>query len=86
MIFLPAGESLVSDTAPPGTSYNSSTGIWTIGNLAKGATDTLTLTARINDPSLAALTNTAMVSGNQFDSNTSNNTASDTDSVWRWRI
>jgi len=70
---LPAGESFVSDTAPAGTSYNSSTGIWTIGNLAKGATDTLTLTARINDPSLAALTNTAMVSGNQFDSNTSNN-------------
>ena len=77
---LPAGEALVSDTASAGA-YNSMTGVWTIGNLANGASDTLTVTAQINDASLASLTNTATVSGNQSDPNGSNNSASDMDSV-----
>ena len=33
---LPAGESFVSNTAPAGTTYNSTNGFWTIGSLPNG--------------------------------------------------
>ncbi len=44
---LPAGLTFVSATPAPGTSYNSGTGVWTVGNLASGASTTLTITATV---------------------------------------
>jgi uncharacterized repeat protein (TIGR01451 family) len=73
---LPAGLTFVTDTASQGT-YNSSTGLWTIGTLPSGATPvTLNLTADVATP--GAKTNTATVTGDQYDPNLGNNTASAT--------
>ncbi len=70
---LPAGLSFVSATPSQG-SYDSATGLWTIGALANGAQATLTMTAQVL--SAGALSNTATKSaGDQFDPNTSNNAA-----------
>ncbi len=44
---LPAGVSFVSATGSNGSTLNSSTGIWTIGNLAAGAVRTLTITLTV---------------------------------------
>jgi uncharacterized repeat protein (TIGR01451 family) len=44
---LPTGYTYVSDTPSVGT-YNSGTGVWTVGNLANGASETLTITATAN--------------------------------------
>ena len=77
---LPAGLTYVSSTASVG-SYNSGTGIWTVGNLASGATPpTLQITARIDV--LGSLTNTAQVSASNQpdpDSTPNNNVAAEDD-------
>jgi len=70
---LPSGFSFSSSSATTG-SYSSSTGVWTIGSMANGATATLTITA--NTTAVATLTNTATVASSTFDPNTSNNSAS----------
>jgi uncharacterized repeat protein (TIGR01451 family) len=44
---LPTGYTYVSDTPSVGT-YNSGSGVWTIGNLANGANATLIITATVN--------------------------------------
>jgi len=44
---LPAGVSFVSAIGSNGSTFNSSTGIWTIGNLAAGAARTLTITLTV---------------------------------------
>ncbi|MHC4511735.1 MAG: DUF11 domain-containing protein, partial [Planctomycetota bacterium] len=44
---LPTGYTYVSDTPSVGT-YNSGTGVWTIGNLANGASANLIITATVN--------------------------------------
>jgi uncharacterized repeat protein (TIGR01451 family) len=44
---LPAGLTFVSANAASGTSFNSSSGVWTIGNLASGASKSLTMVATI---------------------------------------
>ena len=44
---LPAGLSLVNSSATTGA-YNESTGLWTIGTVAAGSDETLTLTALVN--------------------------------------
>ncbi|MBP6385482.1 MAG: DUF11 domain-containing protein, partial [Pseudarcicella sp.] len=44
---LPSGYEYVSHTAPAGTTYNPSTGIWTIGTLISGQNLNLTITARV---------------------------------------
>lgn len=65
---LPAGLKFVSTDG----NYNSTTGIWTVGNLASGATAILHIVAQ----AIAAntqLTNTAVIGGNQTDTNSSNN-------------
>ena len=64
------GYSYVSSTATMG-SYNSSTGIWTIGNLNDGASAVLTVTAKV----LAAgnYVNTAVIQGSGIDTNAVNN-------------
>src|SRR5205085_1583863 len=56
---LPAGVSFVSATASQG-SYNSATGVWTVGTVSPGTPQTLTLTARVTDPGVSA--NTVAVS------------------------
>ncbi len=73
---LPAGLTFVSDTASQG-SYNSTTGLWTIGTLPSGAAP-VTLTLIANVATAGAKTNTATVTGGQYDPNLSNNTASAT--------
>jgi len=70
---LPAGLAYVSDVASTG-SYNSATGVWTIGALADGATATLAITATVNR--LESQVNQATSSGQgQQDPKGSNNTA-----------
>ena len=43
LISLPTGLTFNSYTSTAGTTYNSATGAWTVGSLANGATDTLTI-------------------------------------------
>ena len=59
---------------PSQGSYDSGTGTWTVGTLANGASATLTITATVNvsDP----ITNTATVSADQTDPDTTNNESS----------
>ena len=51
--------------------YDSATGVWTIGDLANGESVTLTVTVRINE--VGVFENTAIVTGNEHDNDTSNN-------------
>ncbi len=76
---LPAGLTFISSTPSVG-SYNSGTGIWTVGNLASGASATLQLVARID--ALGSITNTAQVSAANEpdpDSTPNNSVASEDD-------
>ena len=45
---LPTGLQFQSFQAPAGTSFVSNTGVWTVGNLASGASQTLTVVAKVN--------------------------------------
>jgi uncharacterized repeat protein (TIGR01451 family)/LPXTG-motif cell wall-anchored protein len=73
---LPAGVAFVSATPSQG-SYNSSTGVWTIGTVIPGATKTLGMQATVT--SSTSITNTATITNaDQFDPDTSNNSASAT--------
>ncbi len=49
---LPQGLDYVSSSATQGT-YDTTNGLWTVGNVANGATETLTLTAKIDLDSLS---------------------------------
>jgi uncharacterized repeat protein (TIGR01451 family) len=71
---LPAGYTFVSAIPSGSTTYNSATGIWTIGNLVNGASASLNITAKIN--ASGSYTNTAIINANQTDPNTPNNTSS----------
>lgn len=71
---LPSELTFVS--ANPAASYNSVTGIWTIGNLAKGASATLTIMATVSDVGESGVINTATVSAITVDPVLSNNAAS----------
>ena len=74
---LPAGLAFFSATPSGATTYNSGTGLWTIGNLANGASATLTLVATA--ASTSGVTNTASRSGGAPpDCNAANNSASQT--------
>jgi uncharacterized repeat protein (TIGR01451 family) len=78
---LPAGLTFVSSTPSQG-SYNSGTGVWTVGTLADSASVTLTLVATVVSPT--AQTNIASItSADQFDPDVGNNTASVTVSAER---
>ena len=44
---LPAGLTFVSSTPSGSTTYNSGTGVWTVGTLASGANATLQITATV---------------------------------------
>jgi len=70
---LPFGMSLVSAMPSAGT-FDPASGLWTIGNLADGASQTLTLTVSVDVA--GALTNHVVVSASdQLDPDTSNNSA-----------
>ena len=74
---LPAGLSFVS-AAPSQGSYDTATGIWTVGALDSPAQATLTLVARVDQPGALA-NNASMASQDQIDPNPLNN--SDAESV-----
>ena len=74
---LPAGLSFVS-AAPSQGSYDTATGIWTVGALDSPAEATLTLVARVDQPG-ALVNNVSMASQDQIDPNPLNN--SDAESV-----
>ena len=71
----------VSDILPSGLVYQSSTaslgsysnGVWTIGNLAKGASASLSIVSKVNKT--GAIKNTASVTGNEYDIDKTNNNA-----------
>jgi uncharacterized repeat protein (TIGR01451 family) len=70
---LPSGYTYVSSNAPVGTTYNNTTGLWNIGNLANGTTSTLTITATVNATGNYA--NTATISGTENDPTPTNSTS-----------
>lgn len=67
---LPSGFTYVSNLPSTGT-FDSATGIWTIGRLAASGTATLNITATVK--SNGSYVNTAVISGGQDDSNLVNN-------------
>jgi uncharacterized repeat protein (TIGR01451 family) len=71
---LPAGVTFVSSSATQG-SYNSVSGIWTVGGVANSASATLTITATVNaGTGGTTIVNTASVTASdQADSNPANN-------------
>jgi uncharacterized repeat protein (TIGR01451 family) len=75
---LPAGVTLVPPAVASQGSWNSGSGLWTLGSLAPGATATLTLTVTGNNTwTEHRETNTAnSLSLDQADTNSSNNSAS----------
>lgn len=71
---LPTGLQFLSATPTQGA-YDSTTNVWTVGDLDNGASATLTFVARVN--TILPLTNTAIVShSDQFDLDAGNNTSS----------
>ena len=67
---LPSGYTYES-SAPSSGTYTSGTGLWAVGNLTNGATDTLTITAKVN--ATGPYANTATVTGDQTDPVSGNN-------------
>lgn len=73
---LPAGVTFVSYQASQGT-YVSGTGVWTIGTVTTSDFPVLVITATVDRPvsgAPAPVTNTATVSGREYDPDPSNNT------------
>jgi uncharacterized repeat protein (TIGR01451 family) len=78
---LPAGVTFQSAMTPAGTMYDSTTGVWSVGTLAQGASATLVIAARVNLGTVnqtISNTATATLSPVDFDPNTTNNTATTT--------
>jgi uncharacterized repeat protein (TIGR01451 family) len=74
---LPAGLTLVSAIPSLGT-YNAVTGLWDVGTVSPGGSQTLIINARVDSPN--ALTNIGSISlADQFDPSPGNNTASVTE-------
>ena len=55
---LPAGLQFVGSTASPGTTYDASTGLWSVGSVASGVTPSLQIEASVE----TAMSNTAKFS------------------------
>ena len=70
---LQSGYAYVSSTTTTG-SYTPSTGVWTIGSLTSGSTATLTITVTVLED--GNYVNTAIVYGNEIDSDMTNNNSS----------
>lgn len=64
------GYTYVSSTTTVGT-YSASSGVWTIGTMISGASETLRITAVVN--SAGTYVNTATIGGNEPDGNLANN-------------
>ena len=70
---LPAGLTFVSASPSAGTNYQPATGIWQVGTLPAGGTETLTIVAAVPGP--GSFTNVAAVnSSDQFDPDPDNDT------------
>jgi gliding motility-associated-like protein/uncharacterized repeat protein (TIGR01451 family) len=69
---LESGYTYVSSTTTVGA-YNSTTGVWTIGNLDSAATAVATITVTVN--ATGNYSNTASITGNETDDNLLNNTS-----------
>jgi uncharacterized repeat protein (TIGR01451 family) len=67
---LPSGLKFISSNG----NYNSTTGIWTIGNLANGSNAVLNIIAQAVTPNLK-VTNVAFINGTNYDQKSSNNKA-----------
>lgn len=79
---LPANLTFVSATPSQGTATNASgTVTGNLGNLASGATATITVVALVAGTFSGTLTNTATVTATQTDTDTTNNTATQTTTV-----
>jgi uncharacterized repeat protein (TIGR01451 family)/fimbrial isopeptide formation D2 family protein len=72
---LPAGLQFVSASASQGA-YDAGTGVWTVGTVTTSATQTLTVAAKVVRTTGGTETNTATVSGREYDPDPSNNTDS----------
>ncbi|MFV8352048.1 hypothetical protein ACNQHI_03685, partial [Flavobacterium sp. XS2P14] len=73
---LPTGYTYVSNTAPSTGTFNSGTGVWSVGNLANGGSATLTITATVN--ATGSYANTASIAANEADPTLGNNTSTST--------
>ena len=74
---LPAGLTFVSDSPSQG-SYNSASGVWTVGTVTTATPQTLQIQATVASPT--AQTNTATIThADQFDPDTGNNSAAATE-------
>ena len=79
---LPAGVSVVSRTASQGTLADGAGSVTaSLGNLAAGGTATVTIVVDLSPTTQGPLTNTAVVSGTEQETNQANNTASATTQV-----
>ncbi len=70
---LQSGYTYSSSSATMGN-YNSTTGLWIIGIIANGISETLTVTVIVNP--IGIYTNTAIITGNEVDGNPINNVSS----------
>ncbi|MBC8988471.1 DUF11 domain-containing protein, partial [Pedobacter sp. N36a] len=70
---LPAGYTYVRNTTPTVGSFNSGTGLWTIGNLISTGTASMTITATVN--ARGPYANTATITGTENDPVPANNTS-----------
>lgn len=77
---LPNSIAFVSSTSTQG-SYDSTTGVATIGTIAPGASVTLTITGTVSATATGTVSNTATASSNETDTNSGNNSATDTDTL-----
>jgi len=74
---LPSGVTFVSATASPGTTYDSGTGVWTVGDLANSSSATLTITVTTARSARGTITNVATASANEADPAPANNTVTE---------
>ncbi len=74
-VSIPAGISYNSWTPSTGT-FDSGTGIWTIGNLAPGATQTLNMCIRVNEDCITPIMISWVIDSDQCDGEATNNTSS----------
>jgi uncharacterized repeat protein (TIGR01451 family) len=76
---IPGGTSFVS--ADSGGSLSSGTVTWSVGALASGASATVHLVVKVDPSRTSDITNTATISGNEHDPDSSNDSATATTSV-----
>jgi uncharacterized repeat protein (TIGR01451 family)/fimbrial isopeptide formation D2 family protein len=72
---LPSGLQFVSASATQGA-YDAGAGVWTVGTVTTAMTQTLTVSAKVVRSTGGTETNTATVSGREYDPDPSNNTDS----------